>query len=93
MTAKAKLALTPEQETLLITHYAKGPPGTPLLLDQTAQDSLNQVDYDFGRQNVPCKTVVLVCQRARKLDAVTHPDAESEVVYASTRRKNLSFPF
>ena len=80
MTARAKMTLTPEQETLLITLYAKAQPGNPLFFDPAAQDILNQVDYDFTRLHVPYKTVVLVCQRAKKLDAVTrdflagHPD-------------------
>jgi O-methyltransferase involved in polyketide biosynthesis len=71
MTTRAKLTLTPEQETLLITLYAKAQPGNPLFFDPTAQDILNRVDYDFARLHVPYKTVVLVCQRAKKLDAVT----------------------
>jgi O-methyltransferase involved in polyketide biosynthesis len=71
MTAKAKLTLTPEQETLLITLYAKAQPGNPLFFDQTAQDLLNRVDYDFTRLHVPYMTVALVCQRAKKLDAIT----------------------
>lgn len=80
MTTKAKLMLTPEQETLLITLYAKAQAGNPLFFDQMAQDVLKQVDYDFARLHVPYKTVILVCQRAKKLDAVTrdflteHPD-------------------
>ncbi len=65
-----KIKLTPEQETLLITLYAKAQPGNPLFFDQTAQDILNRVDYDFARLRVPYKTVVLVCQRAKKLDSV-----------------------
>jgi O-methyltransferase involved in polyketide biosynthesis len=71
MTTRAKLTLTPEQETLLITLYAKAQPGNPLLFDPTAQDILNRVDYDFARLHIPYKTVVLVCQRAKKLDAIT----------------------
>ena len=71
MTARVKMKLTPEQETLLITLYAKAQPGNPLLFDPTAQDILNQVDYDFARLRVPYKTVVLICQRAKKLDMVT----------------------
>jgi len=80
MTTRAKVTLTPEQETLLITLYAKAQPGNPLFFDPMAQDILNRVDYDFARLHVPYKTVVLVCQRAKKLDAVTrdflaeHPD-------------------
>jgi O-methyltransferase involved in polyketide biosynthesis len=75
-----KVKLTPEQETLLITLYAKSQPGNPLLFDPTSRDILNRVDYDFARLRVPYKTVVLVCQRAKKLDSVTraflgeHPD-------------------
>ena len=81
MTTKAKLTLTPEQETLLITLYAKAQPGNPLFFDPMAQDILNQVDYDFAKLHVPYKTVVLVCQRTKKLDTVTrdflvaHPNA------------------
>jgi O-methyltransferase involved in polyketide biosynthesis len=81
MTAKSKVKLTPEQETLLITLYAKAQPGNPLFFDPTALDILNRVDYDFDRLRVPYKTVVLVCQRAKKLDTVTrdflteNPDA------------------
>jgi len=80
MDTRAKIKLTPEQETLLITLYAKAQPGNPLLYDPTAQEILKRVDYDFARLRVPYKTVVLVCQRAKKLDAVTraflgeHPD-------------------
>ncbi len=71
MTARTKLALTPEQETLLITLYARAQPGNPLFFDPMAQDIMNRVDYDFTRLHVPYKTVILVCQRAKKLDAVT----------------------
>jgi O-methyltransferase involved in polyketide biosynthesis len=71
MTTRAKIKLTPEQETLLITLYAKAQPDNPLLFDPMAQDILNRVDYDFARLKVPYKTVVLVCQRAKKLDGVT----------------------
>jgi O-methyltransferase involved in polyketide biosynthesis len=68
---KAKIALTPEQETLLIPLYAKSRPGNLLFFDAKAQEILGQVDYDFTRLRVPYKTVILVCQRAKRLDAVT----------------------
>jgi len=71
MNEKTKITLTSEQETLLIPLYAKAQPGNPLFFDPQAQDILNQVDYDFTRLRVPYKTVILVCQRAKKLDAVT----------------------
>jgi len=70
MDGKAKITLTPEQETLLIPLYAKAQPGNPLFFDPRARDILSQVDYDFSRLRVPYKTVILVCQRAKKLDAV-----------------------
>jgi O-methyltransferase involved in polyketide biosynthesis len=81
VTSKLKVTLTPEQETLLITLYAKAQPDNPLFFDPQAQEILNQVDYDFARLRVPYKTVVLICQRAKKLDTVTrdflrqHPQA------------------
>ena len=80
MTTKEKVTLSPEQETLLITLYAKAQPDNPLFFDPIAQQVLKQVDYDFSQLHVPYKTVILVCQRAKKLDAVTrdflveHPD-------------------
>lgn len=80
MVTSAKLTLTPEQETLLITLFAKAQTGNPLFFDPMAQDILNRVDYDFSRLHVPYKTVLLICQRAKKIDAVTrdflveHPD-------------------
>ncbi|MBN1137521.1 MAG: class I SAM-dependent methyltransferase [Anaerolineae bacterium] len=70
MSEKTKVKLTPEQETLLITLYARAQPGNPLFFDPQAQDILSRVDYDFARLRVPTKTVILVCQRAKKLDAV-----------------------
>lgn len=70
MNDKTKITLTPEQETLLIPLYAKAQPGNPLFFDARARDILERVDYDFTRLHVPYKTVVLVCQRAKKLDAV-----------------------
>lgn len=71
MNDKAKIVLTPEQETLLIVLYAKAQPGNPLFCDPKAREILDRVDYDFKGLRVPYKTVVLVCQRAKKLDAAT----------------------
>jgi len=67
---KAKISLTPEQETLLIPLFAKAQPENPLFYDPAAGEILGRVDYDFSRLKVPYKTVVLVCQRAKKLDAI-----------------------
>ena len=80
MQAKTKITLTPEQETLLIPLFARGKPDNPLFFDPWACQILDRVDYDFSRLRVPYKTVVLVCQRAKKLDAEVrsflkqHPD-------------------
>jgi O-methyltransferase involved in polyketide biosynthesis len=63
--------LNPEQETLLITLFAKAQPENPLFFNSSAQDILSQVDYDFARLRVPYKTVILICQRAKKMDALT----------------------
>jgi O-methyltransferase involved in polyketide biosynthesis len=68
---KMKIKLTPEQETMLITLHTKAQPGNPLFFDPKALEILNQMDYDFTKLHAPYKTVILVCQRAKKLDAVT----------------------
>ena len=71
MNEKMKITLTPEQETLLIPLYTKAQSDNPLFFDPKAQEILRQVDYDFSRLHIPYKTVILVCQRAKKLDTVT----------------------
>lgn len=71
MNQPIKISLTPEQETLLIPLYTKAQPNNPLFFDRKAQEILSQVDYDFKKLRVPYKTVILVCQRAKKLDAMT----------------------
>jgi len=68
MNEKTKVSLTPGQETLLIPLYAKAQPENPLFFDPKAREILERVDYDFTRLRVPTKTVVLVCQRTKKLD-------------------------
>jgi O-methyltransferase involved in polyketide biosynthesis len=71
MSTRVNVTLTPEQETLLITLYAKAQPDNPLFFDPMARNILDQVEYDFTRLHVPYMTVALVCQRAKKLDSVT----------------------
>lgn len=71
MTDSARLRLAREQETLLITLYAKAQPDNPLFFDPVARDILTSLDYDFAKLHVPYKTVVLVCQRGKKIDTVT----------------------
>ena len=53
MNEKARITLTPEQETLLIVLYARAQPGNPLFFDPKARDILSRVDYDFSRLRVP----------------------------------------
>lgn len=71
MSESVVLTLAPEQETLLITLYAKAQPDNPLFFDPKALEILNRVDYDFNSLDVPYKTVILVCQRAKKIDSFT----------------------
>jgi O-methyltransferase involved in polyketide biosynthesis len=71
MTSRTRVTLNPEQETLLITLYAKAQPDNPLFFDPMAQDILNRVDYDFARLRVPYMTIALICQRSNRLDGVT----------------------
>lgn len=71
MNEKTKITLTPEQETLLIPLFTKAQPENPLFFDPKAQEIIQQVNYDFSRLRIPYKTVILVCQRAKKLDTVT----------------------
>jgi O-methyltransferase involved in polyketide biosynthesis len=68
--ATTRVKLSPEQETLLITLFAKAQPDNPILFDPNARRVLERIDYDFASLRVPQKTVVLVSQRAKKIDAV-----------------------
>jgi O-methyltransferase involved in polyketide biosynthesis len=70
MSQKSKITLSPEQETLLIPLWIKGQPNNPLFTDPNAKEIIDSVDYDFSQLRVPYKTVVLVSQRAKKMDAV-----------------------
>jgi O-methyltransferase involved in polyketide biosynthesis len=66
---KEKIHLTPEQETLLITLYAKtlGAPRS-FFSDETAWKIIEGLDYDFSKLKVPLKTSLTVCMRAKRLD-------------------------
>ncbi len=71
MDEKAKISLTPEQETLLIPLYTKAQPDNPIFYDPASREILQKVDYDFSKLRIPYKTTILICQRAKKIDAVT----------------------
>lgn len=76
-----KVKLSPEQETLLITLFAKAQKDNPIFFDPRALGVVERIDYDFSALRVPHKTVVLVSQRAKKIDAIAsefmreHPGA------------------
>ena len=78
MEAKAKISLTAEQETLLIPLYAKSDPNNPIFYDPKAREILESVDYKFSELKVPSKTVILVCQRARKFDDMVREFLEAQ---------------
>ena len=71
MNMNSKIALTPEEETLLIPLFAKAQANSQLFYDPKAKEILDQVNYDFSSLKVPAKTSILVCQRAKKIDAIT----------------------
>jgi len=66
---KEKVLLRAEQETLLITLYAKteNVPGG-IFFDAKALEIRERVDYDFSALHVPMGTRLTVCLRAGKLD-------------------------
>jgi O-methyltransferase involved in polyketide biosynthesis len=63
-----KINLSPEMETLLITLLAKSQINHPIFFDPQTKMILDRLDYDFQALRVPNKTIVLVCQRAKKID-------------------------
>jgi O-methyltransferase involved in polyketide biosynthesis len=74
MTVKEKILLSEAQETLLIPLYSKAVESRrpdPILVDDKAQEILASVEYDFTRLNIPRKTEVMVCMRAKKMDDIT----------------------
>jgi O-methyltransferase involved in polyketide biosynthesis len=71
---KEKIQLTKEQETLLVPLYSRAVESrqpNPIFADAKAQEILEQVEYDFTRLNIPRKTAVTLCIRAKKIDAYT----------------------
>ena len=74
MERKETITLTKEQETLLIPLYSKvveGRRANPIFVDEKAREIVGRVDYDFSRLQVPRKTAITTCFRARKLDDYT----------------------
>ena len=78
---REKVLLRREEETLLITLYAKtlaAPQG--ILEDPAAWKLLDQIEYDFSKLRVPNGTRATIVLRAKKIDSVVrgflarHPD-------------------
>ena len=70
-----KILLTKEQETLLIPLYSKvneSQRPNPIFVDEKSREVLDQVEYDFANLEVPRKTTITLCLRAKKLDAYAH---------------------
>ena len=80
METKEKVALSGEQETLLIPLYSKAQ-ASQFFHDPKANQILDSVQYDFLSLKIPQKTVVSLALRARQLDRLTqafideHPNA------------------
>lgn len=67
MTAKEKILLTKEQETLLIPLFAKAQ-NNPLFQDEKAREIIEHIQYDFEQLKVPQKTAVMMRMRAKQFD-------------------------
>ncbi|MFZ7103074.1 MAG: class I SAM-dependent methyltransferase [Peptococcaceae bacterium] len=69
-----KIHLTREKETLLIPLYGKAKEtqkGSPLIIDTKAVEMIKEIDYDFSALNIPGKTNLLMCLRAKLIDNFT----------------------
>jgi O-methyltransferase involved in polyketide biosynthesis len=69
-----KVHFTQEKETLLITLYCKARESrseNPVLKDETAENLIDRIDYDFRALKVPSDDLVSVPFRAKLLDTWT----------------------
>ena len=82
METPAKIALTPEQETLLIPLYCKARVDNPVFDDVKARDILGRLDYDFRALHISRKTCMMMSLRAHQFDAYTREfmDAHRDAV-------------
>lgn len=80
------IVLTEEKETLLIPLLGKARENekqTPILIDKKAAEIVKQIDYDFDSLNIPEKTNILMCIRAKLIDDYVKSflsDGENSVV-------------
>lgn len=66
-----KVSLSEEMETLLIPLFGKARESrkkAPVLIDEKAVEIISQIDYDFTSLNIPEKTNVMLCLRAKLID-------------------------
>lgn len=66
-----KIVLTEEKETLLIPLLGKAQENekqNPILIDRKAAEIVQQIDYDFESLDIPEKTNILMCIRAKLMD-------------------------
>ena len=77
-------ALTPIEQTTLLTEYARALDSRaahPILADPLSEDTIGRIDYDFDSLGAIPSVVCLVALRAKMLDAqlrtfiARHPDA------------------
>lgn len=83
MRTGTKPRLIEEQETLLVPLYCKAQADNSILFDEKAQQILQQVNYDFERLDIPKKTCITLCMRAKRMDEYTRDflaDSPSGVV-------------
>lgn len=66
-----RIILTEEKETLLIPLYGKAKENNkrkPILIDKKAVEIVSQIDYKFKTLNIPEKTNIMMCLRAKLID-------------------------
>lgn len=82
--ATEKVHFTKEKETLLLTLYARAlesRSNNPILADESAENLIHNIDYDFGKLKIRADDQITTAVRAKQLDMWTvefltnHPNA------------------
>lgn len=66
-----QIKLTEEKETLLIPLYSKAAETkkeNPIIYDEKAVEIINRIEYDHTALNIPTKTHITICIRAKQFD-------------------------
>jgi O-methyltransferase involved in polyketide biosynthesis len=72
--SKVKVSLTEEKETLLATLYGRArdaKQSRPILADAMAAQTVEKLDYDFGRMKIDARVAASVAVRAKYFDSLT----------------------